>query len=99
MDHVGDINQRIAEGDFGNPVDQAKLNAAWAEVVEKLQGRTPNYHSISGLWAENGDKVAFSGRSQEEVTIPAGVKLLCFRRESDNPRAPDLGLVYVTYDN
>ena len=100
MGHVEDMNRRIASGEFGNPVDENKLNAAWAEVLERVQGKQPNYHSISGLWAEkNNTKVVFSGRTQEDVHIPAGTKLLCFRRESDNERAPDLGLVYVTYDD
>ena len=100
MGHVEDMNRRIAAGEFGNPVDQNKLNSAWAEILEAVQGKQPNYHNISGLWAEsNSPKVAFSGRTQEDVHIPAGTKLHCFRRESDNERAPDLGLVYVTYDD
>jgi len=100
MGKVEDMNRRIATGEFGNPVDQNKLNAAWAELVERMQGRVPNYTNVSGLWAdENSDKVAYSGRTQEDIHIPAGTKLLCFHRDSDNERAPDLGLVYVTYDD
>lgn len=73
--------------------------AFWAEILEKVQGKQPTYNNISGLWAEkNSTKVAFTGRTQEDIHIPAGTKLICFRRESDNEKAPDLGLVYVTYD-
>ena len=100
MGVVEDMNQRIANGEFGNPVDMYRVNAAWAEILEKVQGKQPTYTSISGLWAEsNSSKVAYSGRTQEEVNIPAGTKVLCFVRDSDNPKAPDLGLVYVTYDD
>ena len=73
--------------------------AFWAEILEKVQGNQPTYNNISGLWTEkNSTKVAFTGRTQEDIHIPAGTKLICFRRESDNEKAPDLGLVYVTYD-
>ena len=100
MGHVEDMNQRIASGEFGNPVDMYKVNAAWAEILESVQGKQPTYHTISGLWAEaRSKKVAFSGRTEDEITIPAGTKILCFRRESEHARAPDLGLVYVTYDD
>ena len=99
MRHVEEMNKRIANGEFGNPVDMYKVNLAWAEILESVQGKQPTYNNISGLWAEtNSSKVAFSGRTKEDIHIPAGTKLLCFKRESDNEKAPDLGLVYVTYD-
>lgn len=99
MSHVEDMNKRIANGEFGNPVDMYKVNLAWAEILDSVQGRQPTYNNISGLWAEtNSSKVAFSGRTKEDIHIPAGTKLLCFKRDSENEKAPDLGLVYVTYD-
>ena len=56
-----------------------------------------NFTSITGMWRSNG-KVAFSGRTREEVTIPKGSKILAFNREPEpGSRQPDLGLVYVTY--
>ena len=56
-----------------------------------------NFTSITGMWRCNG-KVAFSGRTHEEVTIPKGSKILAFNREPEpGSRQPDLGLVYVTY--
>jgi hypothetical protein len=96
-----EMNRRIESGEFGNPPNIKLVTAVMQEMHEMEVGKnTPTYHNISGLWAEHkSPKVAFSGRVQEDVHIPAGTKLLCFRRESDNDRAPDLGLVYVTYDD
>ena len=48
---------------------------------------------------QNG-KVAFSGRVSEEITIPAGTKLLAFHGEpEEGSRQPDIRLVTVTYDD
>ena len=52
MRHVEEMNKRIANGEFGNPVDMYKVNLAWAEILESVQGRQPTYNNISGLWAE-----------------------------------------------
>ena len=97
------MNQRIAAGEFGNPVNIEQMNAAWAEYVDEeiaKQGRKAIYNNISGLWAQDKGKVAFSGRVKEEIVIPAGSKLLCFSRDNDaNERAPDLGLVWVSYED
>jgi hypothetical protein len=99
MNHIELMNQRIANGEFGNPVDSSRLNAAWADLLAKAEDKTPNYNKISGLWAEGGDgKVAFSGYTKEDIVIPAGKKLLCFRKNSDNEKAPDMDLVFVTYN-
>jgi len=97
-----EMKRRIENGEFGSPKspDIMKINEAWAQILKSVQGKQPNYHSISGLWKEkNSNKVAFAGRTQEDIHIPAGTRLLCFNRESDNERAPDLGLVYVTYED
>ena len=97
------MNQRIAAGEFGNPVNIPQMNAAWAEYLEEeiaKQGRKAIYNNISGLWAQNQGKVAFSGRTKEDITIPSGSKILCFNRVAEaNERAPDLGLVWVSYED
>jgi hypothetical protein len=95
------MNARMAAGEFGNPVDLNALNAAWAEAMDlelSKRGAKPIYNTISGLWAENSAKVAFSGRTKEDVHIPAGSKVMCFHNQSDNERAPSLNLVWVSYE-
>ena len=96
------MNQRIANGEFGTPVNVQQMNAAWAEYLEEeiaKQGRKAIYNNISGLWAQDKGKVAFSGRVKDGVTIPAGAKLLCFSRDREaNERAPEMGLVWVSYE-
>ena len=77
-----------------------KVNEAWAVILEQVakEGQ-PVYVSISGLWAQKGGKVAYSGWTTDAITIPAGVKLLAFRNDKeDNPKRPDLNLVYVDED-
>ncbi len=65
------------------------------------RGKKPIYNTISGLWEETGGsgKVAHSGRVQDEIVIPAGSKLLTFRKNSDNPNAPALSIVWVSYED
>ena len=98
------MKQRAAAGEFGNPVNLDQYNAAWAAMMEdelSKRGKKPIYNDISGLWEETGGsgKVAHSGRVQDDVHIPAGSKLLTFRRNSDNPNAPALSLVWVSYED
>ena len=62
-------------------------------------GVKANFTSITGMWRSNG-KVAFSGRTQDEISIPKGTKILAFKRDPEpGTRQPDLGLVYVTYED
>ena len=97
MTNRDEMNRRIANGEFGNPVDLNKVNDAWAVILEEQVAKSgqPIYHSISGLWVQNTGKVAFSGRTSEEINIPMGAKILCFKRDSDNENAPNLGLAWV----
>ena len=100
-----DMKRRIASGEFGDPKkpDMQAVNDAWADILEtKLRevGKDGNFNTISGLWPRKGDKVAFDGRTQEEMTIPAGSKILCFYGNPEpNSRQPEYRLVYVTYDD
>ena len=33
-EYLEEMNRRIASGEFGNPVDMYKVNAAWAEIMD-----------------------------------------------------------------
>lgn len=100
-----EMKRRIESGEFGNPKrpDMQQVNDAWADLLEaELQkaGTGGNYHSICGLWPRNGDKVAFDGRTQEDVNISAGTKILCFYGNPEpGTRQPEFSLTYVTYDD
>ena len=100
-----EMKRRIASGEFGNPKkpDMQAVNDAWADLLEaklKEVGKDGNFNTISGLWPRGGDKVAFDGRTQEEVTIPAGSKILCFYGNPEpGSRQPEYRLTYVTYDD
>lgn len=91
------MQARIVSGEFGSPADLNKVNDAWQVILEEQMAKSgqPIYHSISGLWVQNTGKVAFSGRTSEEINIPMGAKILCFKRDSENENAPNLGLVWV----
>lgn len=98
-----EMKRRTESGEFGTPPDLQLVNDAWADVLEKEMqrvGKNGNYNSITGLWPRNGTKVAFDGRVQDEVTIPAGSKVLCFYGNPEpGTRQPEFRLVYVTYDD
>ncbi len=98
-----EMNRRMESGEFGNPPDMALVNNAWQEILEtKLQeaGKNGTFNNITGLWPRNGDKVAFDGRVKDEITIPAGSKVLCFYGNPEpGTRQPELNLVYVTYED
>jgi len=102
--YAEEINRRMMNGEFGNPVNMDLVNAAWADILDsevKNRGRKTTYNSISGLWAEtskNG-KVMYSGRVQEDITIPSGCKILVLKREPEaGTKQPDAAVVYITYD-
>ena len=67
------MKRRIASGEFGNPKrpDMQAVNDAWSDILEtklKEVGKDGNFNAISGLWPRKGDKVAFDGRTQEEIS-------------------------------
>ena len=100
-----EMKRRIASGEFGNPKkpNMQAVNDAWADILEakmKEVGKDGNFNTISGLWPRGGDKVAFDGRTQEEISIPAGSKILCFYGNPEpGSRQPEYSLTYVTYDD
>jgi len=52
--------------------------------------------AISGLWPGKG-KVAYEGRTEEELIIPKGSKILQFINNKEHDGQPDYNLVYVPY--
>ena len=102
QDIMNAMNARVAAGEFGNPPNMEQVNAAWSEYLEEevsKRGRKPVYNNISGLWPENSNKVAFSGRVKDDVVIPSGSKVICFNNDSANEKAPALSLVWVSYED
>jgi len=104
MNYEKEMEERIAKGEFGSPKkpDLQQVNRAWAEMMEREvsnRGRKSVYHGICSVWADTG-KVLLSGRTQEEISIPEGVKVLVLRREPEpGTRQPDASIVYVTYED
>ena len=97
-----EIEAMMQRGEFGTPPDPRRISETWKELtsqlVESLSEGKPVYNSITGLWYE-GDrgKVAYTGRTKDEITIPANTKILVFRQDKLNDRQPDLSAVFVTY--
>ena len=101
-EYLEEMNRRIVSGEFGDPVDMYKVNAAWANVLEKEvshRGKKNVYHGVCSLWTDTG-KVLFSGRTQDEITIPEGVKVLILRKDvEEGSRQPNASIVYVTHED
>ncbi len=97
-----EMNRRIENGEFGTPPDLNMVNQEWANILEKEivnRGRKSVYHGVTSLWNDSG-KVLLSGRTQEPVNIPEGVKVLVLKKDPEpGTRQPDASIVYVTYDD
>lgn len=98
-----EMKRRMHSGEFGSPPDLSLVNDAWAEILEtemSKQGRNGTFTTITGMWKTRGGKVAFKGRTQEDIMIPAGTKILAFNGDpEEGSRQPDLRLVTVTYED
>lgn len=101
IDYAEEMNRRIAAGEFGNPCDMRAVNEAWAALLKEAQEK---YKDISGLWkprdrvtgeVRQDSKVAFEGRASKQIVIPEGAKIICFKNNSENERAPELNLVWT----
>lgn len=84
-----EIRARIEAGEFGDEPDINAIIEATAEAAKQER-----YITISGLWQARG-KVAYEGRTQEELVIPPGSKILVFHNEKTQQNSPDYNLVYV----
>ncbi|MFL2961041.1 MAG: HRDC domain-containing protein [Candidatus Thalassarchaeaceae archaeon] len=98
-----EIRRRMESGEFGSPPDLNMVNNAWAEILENemsKQGRDGTFTTITGMWKTRGGKVSFKGRTQEDIMIPAGTKILALDGQPDEgSRQPDLRLVMITYND
>ena len=94
--HTEEMNRRMAQGEFGEPVNLELLNKAWAQIVENEKGE--DLVSITGLWTPEraGSKLAFTGRTKEDLTIPSGSKILVFNNLSEHENSPVYNLVFVS---
>ena len=65
-------------------------------MVEKSGQTNGQMETAFALWTGKG-KVAFSGFVKEQITIPAGAKVLAFQNGTATPenKQPNLRLVYV----
>ena len=100
-----EITRRTALGEFGQPPNLALRDRAMMEIFEQeLSNRQPkpHYHKVTALWHDKGfyneaNKVLFSGLTQEQVTIPKGVKVLVLKNTpQQGTRQPNANIVYVT---
>ena len=100
-----EITRRTAEGEFGQPPNTDRRDRAWMEIFEQeLSNRQPRtyYHKVAALWHDKGfyndsNKVLFSGQTQEQVTIPKGVKVLVMKNTPQpGTRQPNANILYVT---
>jgi hypothetical protein len=96
------MEQRLANGEFGMPPDFNKVNDAWSQLVE--QGTKTVYNQVCPLWIKEGlkdpsQKVLFEcNMTREQVIIPAGVKMLVLKTPLPKKTGtqPDANMVYVT---
>ena len=100
-----EITRRTAEGEFGHPPNIDLRDRAMMEIFEQeLSNRQPRtyFHKVTALWHDKGfyndsNKVLFSGNTQEQVTIPKGVKVLVMKNTPQpGTRQPNANIVYVT---
>ena len=100
-----EVTRRTALGEFGQPPNLALRDRAMMEIFEQeLSNRQPRtyYHKVTALWHDKGfyseaNKVIFSGQTQEQVTIPKGVKVLVMKNTPQpGTRQPNANIVYVT---
>lgn len=95
MDNIEDeMKRRIGKGEFRDSHGDLDIYAVIEATTELTKTRRNAIYSITGLWAGKG-KVAFEGRTSEDLSIPAGSKILVFNNNKENDQQPDLNLCYV----
>jgi len=85
------VNEMTSEG---IPIGEAHYLVAKSEIEEANK----KYHNISGLWPNDdaSSKAAFNGFVKDsDIKIPKGSKIILFRTESDNEKAPAYNLVWT----
>jgi hypothetical protein len=84
------VNELVGDG---VPVEEAHYM-----VAKKLsEVANTKYHKVASIWPpkSHSNKVAYEGRTEEEVKIPKGAKILLFFNDSSNENAPKYRIVWT----
>jgi hypothetical protein len=101
-EHIAEMKRRTELGDFGTPANIDLVNEAWAKILtEEVAKKETRFEDISGLWQPKREstKVAYEGRTRENLEIPKGSKIIAFFNKFDTEGAPDFNLVWVVNEN
>jgi hypothetical protein len=101
-EYIAEMKRRTELGEFGTPANIDLVNDAWTKILEEeLAKKETRFEDISGLWVPKREsvKVAFEGRTRENLEIPKGSKLIAFYNKSESEGAPHLNLVWVVNEN
>lgn len=106
MDKIRNLADELKEKfGRGEIKDITELTDQWVNRTEQIlkEEVSKKYHDIVALWRptdKDGNlrldtKVAGEKWVTEEITIPANVKVLLFKNDSENERAPVFNLVWT----
>ena len=89
-----EILNRLKEGNF-------KLQNKVRNLEEEIMKKEQRFEDITGLWVPKREstKVAFEGRTREDLEIPKGSKVIAFYNRSESDGTPELNLVWVVNEN
>lgn len=91
-EYLRQVNELIGQG---VPAEEAHYRV----LTNELEEANKKYHSISGLWPNddpNRPNLAFDGFVKDRnLKIPKGAKILAFKNDSDNEKAPTYRLVWT----
>ena len=97
--YLDEVEMLLADPNFTGTREDAFYEVSQM-LIKKAQEK---YHAISGLWRPTDrdgnviseSKVAFSGRAEEDLEIPAGAKIIAFKSDSEHEKAPVYNLVWT----
>jgi len=101
-EHIDEMKRRMESKEFGTPADLDLVNEAWAKILaEEISKKEQRFEDITGLWVPKREsaKVAYEGRTREDLEIPKGSKVIAFYNKSESEGAPHLNLVWVVNEN
>jgi len=93
-----EIQNRIEAGEFNDSHGDLDIGTVIKATAELTKNKKEAIVGISGLWPnERSSKVAYEGRtkSDEDIVIPGGSKILVFNNNKTDDRQPELNLCYV----
>mgnify|MGYP006141381601 FL=1 len=102
QEHIAEMKRRTDLGEFGTPADTILVHEAWARILEQeIAKKETRFEDISGLWKPKREstKVAFEGRTRDNLEIPKGSKIIAFYNRSDSEGVPHFNLVWVVNEN